>query len=293
MTARRWRKPGPWATPVLVVVEVAMVWSGWLSLGAAVLVGLGVEALLWVTAVSRTVVGVRRFRAGRASGRDGWSAMEDALAAMVPRRAARLLLIEPRLWISLARWVTGRHDGRRREGAFSYDGALRPVLWVAVALVVVEGGAVEVILAFATRSTLWVIVSLCVHGYAVLVLLGMLASFITRPHLLEKDVLRVRDGVFTEIVLPMVAITGVRQIVRPNFGRSGLKIDPDGHGALLAHGDATIELTLDPTAPVDIRPTPRPCLEAITALTVTADDPPELIRQLNEQLQRSPAGRHR
>ncbi len=280
MTRRWWRRIGPWATPLLVAVEVVLVWSGLLQVGTAVWVGVAIEALLWVTAASRAVVAIRLFRAGRVAGVDGWVAAEDALAAVIPRRAAHVLLLEPRLWISLARWVTGRHEAARSAGTFGYDAALRPVLWAVVGVVVVEGAAVEFVLALAGTRTVWLIASMAVHGYAVLGLLGVLASFATRPHLLDGDVLSVRDGVFNELIVPLAGITGVRRVSRSNFGRSGLKIDRAGH-ALLAHGDATIEITLDPAQPVTVVPTPRASNGPLATLTITTEDPRELIRQVN------------
>src|SRR5262245_33254720 len=86
---RVWRRLGPWATPVLVVVEVALVWSGVFQVRTAIVVGLVVEALLWATAVSRTIAAVREFGRGRSGGLDIWQALEDGLAQLVPRRVAR------------------------------------------------------------------------------------------------------------------------------------------------------------------------------------------------------------
>lgn len=275
------RRIGPWATPVLVAVEAILVWSGLLSFRTAVAAAVGLEALLWVTAISRAVVGARRFRADRAAGVDAWVAAENALAAIIPRRAAHLLLIEPRLWVCVVRWATGRHDGTRSAGAFRYDAALRPVLWAALGLVIVEGTAVEFVLALAVPGTVWLIVSLTVHAYAVFGLLGILASFATRPHLLEGDLLRVRDGVFSEVLIPLDAITDLRRVRRPNVGRSGLKINNASRNALLAHGDANVEITLNPARPVSFRPPALPDGGSIDTLTITAGDPISLVREVN------------
>ncbi len=277
MIARVLRAAGPWATPVLVAAEVVLVWSGLMAVRTAVVVVIGVEVVLAVTVAGRAVVAIRRFRAGRASGVDGWAAAEDGLAAMIPRRAAHLLLIEPRLWISLARWISGRHDGRRAPAAFRYDGRLRPLLWVAVALVVVEGAAVELVLALTVHQRIWLAVSLALHLYAVFGLVGILAGFATRPHVIEGGLLRLRDGVFTEILVPTDAIRRARRAGRPSFGRSGPKVH--GRRMLLAHGDADVELTLDAGQPITVIPSVE-LSGIVDTLSITVDDPGGFLEQL-------------
>lgn len=100
---------GPWLVPVLVVVEVALVATGHLGLGAAVAIVVGVELLLAMTAIQRTAAAGRRFRAARHAGQDGWASAEDAVAELLPRRLARIILLEVRLWTCLFTWAAGRH----------------------------------------------------------------------------------------------------------------------------------------------------------------------------------------
>lgn len=166
MIWRWWRRVAPWATPTLVVLEVILVWSGLLALRTAVAVGVGLEMLLSVSVASRIFAGVREFRTVRDGGADGWQAAEQSLAQLVPRRLARLIVIEPRLWVCLGRWVTGRHYRRRNIHGYRYDAALRPLLWAVVGLVVIEGTAVDVVLAFTTAGSAWVWLSVGVHAYA-------------------------------------------------------------------------------------------------------------------------------
>lgn len=270
------RRIGPWLTPALVAVEVVLVWSGRLGLGAAIGIGLAVEALLWITAVSRVVVGLRRFRAGRAAGGHVWQAAEDGLAALVPRPLARVILVEPRMWVCLVRWVTGHYP---RTG-FRYDAGLRVLIWTIVGLVVVEGTIVELLLGLVLPGSVWVWVSLGLHLYGLLALLGFLASWATRPHLFDDHGLRLRDGILAELVVPYAAVVGVRAARRPNFGRSGLKIN-DGAG-LLAHGDATVTLTLDPTSPIAVAG--RPGSLPLDYMAITADEARKFVDALRARV---------
>lgn len=273
-----WRRVGPWATPLLAVIEVILVTSGVLAVRTAVIVGVVIETTFWVTALSRTTAAVRRFRSERTKGLDGWVAAEDALAQVVPRSVARVLLIEPRLLSCLVRWSTGRHEGRA-PGAFSYHRGLRPLLVTIVALVAGEGAVVETLLALLVPGSPWVWVALGVHAYALVWLIGFLASLVTRPHRIGPDALFVRDGIFSELQIPYGAIVGVRIPRHANFGRSGLKVDPAWATVILAMGDANVELDLDPTAEIHRSGASTPlCLRT---LYITVDDPPIFVRDLH------------
>jgi hypothetical protein len=266
------RRVGPWLTPALVAAEIALVASGALGVRTAVGIGLGVEALLWLTVASRVIGGLRRFRVGRAAGLEVWAAAEDGLAALVPRPLAKVILAEPRLWVCLARWAAGRYP----TTGFRYDAGLRGIIWAGVALVVVEGAIVDLLLELLLPGSVWVWVSLGLHLYGLAALLGFLASWATRPHLLDEHALRLRDGIVTELSIPYSAVTGARVARQPNFGRSGLKTD-DGAG-LLACGDATVALDLDATRPLSV-PNQSGSV-SLASLAITVDEPRTFIAAL-------------
>lgn len=278
---RMWDRAGPWLTPALVAVEVVLVWSGPLSLRDAVVIGLACEILLWLTIAGRAIAGLRRVRAGRAAGMDGWQAAEDGLAQVIPRRAAKIVLFEPRLLVCLARWLTGRHDARA-AGAFGNDRWPRILIGGAIGLTVVEGAVVDLVLALALPGSVWVWVALGVHLYGIVWLLGFYASYVTRPHLLDDQKLRVRDAVLTELVVPYAAIPRARAVTTPNFGRSGLKVDEARKAATLAFGDATVIIDLDPAQPVEIAG--RTDSVSLTSLTITADAPRDFVRALRSRI---------
>lgn len=187
----------------------------------------------------------------------------------------RALLIEFSLFGSLLRWILRRHDGRQPL-AFGYGRSLRPLLFVLLALTIVEGGVLEFVLSVLLPGTSWPWVSFALHDYALLWILGLIASLTTRPHLLGPDTLRLRDTVFTEIVLPLAAIVSVTPARRSGFGRTGLKVD--GDTAVFTHGDTTITLHLDPAAVTD------PRLAGVTRLDITVDDPARFRSRCSEML---------
>ena len=60
-----------WLLPALIVVEIVLVWTGWLDLGTAIGVTVAVEVLLVVVAGRQFFVAVRGATAG--SARRGWT----------------------------------------------------------------------------------------------------------------------------------------------------------------------------------------------------------------------------
>src|SRR3954451_17706968 len=91
--------------PLLVLANVALVWSGALQAGEVILVGAAVELALLVVASRQVFVAAGRYRRDRAAGRDLEWALEDGLAVLLPRRVARVAALEPRLWVCLYRWI--------------------------------------------------------------------------------------------------------------------------------------------------------------------------------------------
>lgn len=275
MVRRWWRRFGPWLVPALIVIEVALVLSGRLDFGTAIIVVVALELLLGLAAIGRIVTAIRSARAARSAGVDGWTAAQDGLARVVPRPLARVILTEPRLLVELFRWLTGRHDAHA-VGAFGYQQSMRLLIWAMFGLVVLEGAIVELVLALLLPHSVWPWIALGVHIYGLIWLAGFYASLVTLPHRLGERELRVRDGVFGEVVIAYSAITRARCQRQSNMGRSGFKIT--GRAALLAYGDATVT--------IDLAPRPRILVNGElletepSTLSITVDKPQEFVRAL-------------
>ncbi len=154
------------------------------------------------------------------------------------------------------------HRGSTGE-AFGYGRSFRPLVYVLLVMSIVEGLVVEFVLAAVLPGTFWPWLLLALHLYGVLWILGLLASLTTRPHLLGPDSLVLRDSAFSELTIPLSAVTSITAVARPNTLRSGLKVD--GDTALYAYGDANIAVHLDP---VD-----DPRLTGVRHLHLTMDEP--------------------
>ena len=268
-----------WIVPLVVLVEVILVWSGTMDLSDAVLVVVGLEALLFLIGLAGFVLVVRRYREERKAGLDPWRALEDGLSLVLPRAAARLILKEPRLFACLLRWTFRR--ARLAEGEFSYHKrsllrALMPLLVVSapMELVVVH------VLALAFSPWGWLKWALLVLGiYATLWLLGLYASLVTLPHRLEETGLRLRHGILAEGFVPYKEIDEVVRTARkaPVSG-DGLSHAPAEDALYLATGsktDLTLRLKNRHSVAGFLKESNPACL-----LHLAADEPEQFVQQI-------------
>lgn len=271
MTRRVLERTGPWLIPAVVVGDVVLAATGTVATTSAVVAGAILEAVLWALVVWRVVAGMRRFGAARAAERDQWLAAEQALAALMPRPVARLVLLEPRLWTCLIAWVT-RRPVRAGPGAFGYARGVSLVLLAASGLVVVEGAVADVVVGLALGpGSPWTVLVLAVHVYALAMLLGLRASFVRSPHVVDATAIHLRDAVLGTVDIPRGAVLAVGPGHRSHLGRSGIRVDPGTGSALLAFGDANVLLRLDPAHHLVVNG--EPCPTPVTELWLTVDEP--------------------
>ena len=157
------------------------------------------------------------------------------------------LLFELALYRSLARWVVRRPDIPQGSTGVGYARLVGPMLWLWIFGSATEVVVFEVILR--SIDAAWaeaVRLPLLVLGVWGLVwMLGLLASYRTRPHLLDDERLVVRAGARTWIEVPRRAISAVqaREHELPGSLRS---VHQDGELLLVGvSGRTNLELVLD------------------------------------------------
>ena len=156
------------------------------------------------------------------------------------------LLFELALYRSLARWAARRPDVPRGATPIGYSRLVTPVLWLWIFASTVEVVAVELVLRSLDHPWATALrVPLLVLGiWGVLWMMGMLASFRVRPHLLSNAELLVRSGARTWLVLPLGAVQSTRRVEHelPGVIRS---LHVDAGLALVGAGSRTnLELSL-------------------------------------------------
>ena len=124
------------------------------------------------------------------------------------------LRVELALYRSLARWVARRPDVPEGAVAIGYARLVSPMLWLWIFGSAVEVVVVEVVLRHLDQP--WAAglrMPLLVLGvWGVLWMLGMLASYRVRPHLLTDTELHIRSGALTWVVVPLHAIGTTRTV---------------------------------------------------------------------------------
>ncbi|MFC0545811.1 hypothetical protein [Kutzneria chonburiensis] len=151
---------------------------------------------------------------------------------------------------------------RRRSLGFHYGRSFRPIILVLLVLTIVEGVIAELVLGYLLAGTFWPWLTLALHVYGLLWVLGVLASLEVRPHVIEDDALVLRDSAFSQLSIPLSAVRSFSKISRAGVLRSGLKVQ--GDVAMFAYGDANIT--------VHIEPVDDPRLAGVRQIQFTVDD---------------------
>lgn len=274
-----------WSLPLLVAAEIVLVRLGIFGLREVVLLVIGIEVLLLLLGTSQLFAATRRYRRGTAGGLDRWAALEEGLAVVLPRSVAKIVVLEPRLWVCFVRWALGRR--RYSEEEFSYH--RRSPLGMLVVMVLLVS-PVELLLLHLLIPWTWLKILLLVVGiYGAFWVLGFYASLVTLPHRLEEDGLLLRYGVFARGFVPyadVVAIQRDRKVLSKGelFGDvEGLRVLPDEDTACFAIASKTdVLLKLNHARSMEklLRSTP-----PVNCVRFAVDEPEDMVRRLRQQIE--------
>jgi hypothetical protein len=204
------------------------------------------------------------------------------LLRRLPGLLREALLLELALYRSLARWVARRPDEPPGATPIGYSRLVAPMLWLWIFGSAVEVIVVEVVLrhldqpwAAALRALL-----LLLGIWGVAWMLGMLASYRVRPHLLTDTELRARSGARTWLVVPLAVVESTRPVEHelPGVIRS---LHVDEALALVGAGSRTnLELVL--TRPTTVSTSKGEVTVSRVGLWV--DEPREIAAQIRPRL---------
>ena len=196
--------------------------------------------------------------------------------------AWKALRLEITLYRALGRWLVRRPEVPAGTEPIGYSRLVAPMLWLWI-----FGSAVEVVVLDVVLSRWWtpLRVPLLVLGVWGLVwMLGMLAAYRVRPHLLGEEALQVRDGIHARVDVPLERIGSVRPVDHelPGLLRS-VHVEGEGDGATLMVGVGSrtnLELVL--TGPTTLQTPNGPTTVARVGLWV--DEPREVAETLRRRL---------
>lgn len=267
--------------PVVVLVEAVLVLSGRMELADAVLVVVGIEALLMVVGIGGVILLVKRYRQDRKAGLNILQALEDGLSIVLPSTVARLVTHEPRIFAALFRWSFRRV--RLEEGEFSYHrrSLLRSLIPMMVFVVPVELFVVH-LLAYIFSPWGWLTWALLIlEIYAFFWLLGLYASLVTLPYRLEETGLRLRHGVFAEGFIPYSQIAEVaRKEGKAPSSTDGLQHAADEDALYLATSGKT-DVALELHTPATVRGFIKESAWA-SRICLAADEPDRLASEIGK-----------
>jgi hypothetical protein len=162
----------------------------------------------------------------------------------------RLVLAELRLYAVIVPWLLRRKDVPSGGQAWPYAALVTPVLWLWVFGSATEVVVLHLILPWETVRLVADVIGI----WGLVWMVGLLAAYRVRPHVLLPDQLRVRNGVQHDIAVPTRDILSAvaREVELPSAMRS-LHVAEDGearHVSVGVSGRTNVVLTLRPGTPL-------------------------------------------
>jgi hypothetical protein len=149
--------------------------------------------------------------------------------------ASALVRHELRLFVSLALWMARRTHQTRRGQGFGYARGEGPLMFGLAFVCVIESVTMSVLLRDLPAVHTPVLV---LDIYTVVLVVGMHAANVVRPHVLDADSLRIRRAAHVDLRVPLHHITGVRRELRASHQRTEGELDL----AMGARTTVTLEL---------------------------------------------------
>lgn len=184
------------------------------------------------------------------------------------RVANALVRHELRMLASLALWAMRRTDGTEGGRAFGYARGQSAMMWGLAFVCVVETVGMSVLLRDLPVAHTVILV---LDVYTVLLVVGLHAASVVRPHVLGSGVLRVRQGLHTDLRVPLERIASVRRELRATHRQADGELDL----VVASQTSVTLELT-EPVTHVSLLGRRRP----VRTLRFHADDADALVRAL-------------
>lgn len=199
--------------------------------------------------------------------------MRAALALV--RRAIRF---ELGLWKSLYRLVFRRPRAAGPDAqAFTYADILKPVLIGFIVVSAIEIPIAHMLLPWKTAQ----IISIILGVQGLFWMVGLTASLIVYPHVLNDSGLRIRYGVGIDFTIPWDAMETIRTRIRSLPKSRTIQYDENGVLAIAVSSQTNMDVVI--RYPINV-PLPKGPSEPISELRFYADDPSALMARARENL---------
>jgi len=264
----------PWLSVVMAVMLLTLYLTGRVEgpLALGLVAALEGGLLLW--ALWSLYKSVKGFRSAVG---DPWKGLEKALSDVMPAPAARLLVMEFRLWDSLYAWMRRRPLG---SDAFAYHSRspIGLVMGIVLLTTPLEIAVIELLIPWP-----WLrIVTLVLALYAVLWLIMLFASLRSIPHRLTPEGLDLRYGALAGAFIPYERIAEAHvMMAQPPKTGDGLQV-VDDKAYLAVGGETNLVVRLSEPMSLDKTLGQTPPVQEIHFVT---DEPKRMIERLVARLQ--------
>lgn len=273
------------ALPLVLLVDIALAVSGVLDPGLALIVGLSLEAVALAFGARQVVAMVLHYRRGRAAGLDVEAALEDGLAVILPRPAARVLALEPRIFIHLWDRLFRRRPLATNEFAYHKRSPVGPLLGLVLFTTPIEVFLFELLIPWAWLRVLLAVLAV----YGLVWIAGYASSLQTLPHRVGAEELRLHYGLLGRVTIPYGAIeaVGLAPIKMLGNRSEGVYVLKDKEvGYFAVGGKADVVLYLRTPVPIERAVSASP---PVRTLYVAVDDPAGFVGAVRERLAGGPA----
>jgi hypothetical protein len=268
------------ALPLVLLADIALAVSGVLDPGTALAVGLALELVALAFGARQVIAMVLHYRHGRSAGLDVEAAIEDGLTIIFPRPVARVIALEPRVFVNLWRWMFDRHPLRANEFAYHKRSPVGPLFGLILFTTPVELLLFELLIPWAWLRVLLAVLAV----YGLLWIAGYASSLRTLPHRVDAGALRLHYGLLGRVTIPYEAIESVELAPIKMLGNrsEGVYVLTDkqvGYFAVGSKADVLLRLR----APVRIERLTSDS-PPVRQIYVAVDDPAGFVRLVRERL---------
>jgi hypothetical protein len=268
------------ALPLVLLVDIALALSGVLDPGTALVVGLTLELVALAFAARQVVAMVLHYRRSRSAGLDVEAAIEDGLTVIFPRPVARVIALEPRVFVNLWRRLFDRRPLAAHEFAYHKRSPVGALFGLILFTTPVELFLFELLIPWTWLRVLLAVLAV----YGLLWIAGYASSLRTLPHRVGEESLRLHYGLLGRVTIPYEAIESVELAPIKMLGNrtEGVYVLKDKQvGYFAVGGKADVLIRLREPVRIERLTTDSPPVRQIYA---AVDDPAGFARLVRERL---------
>ena len=276
MFFRRGRR---WMAPLVMIITLLLIRAHVFTPGAALIMTGAIEGVTLLLGSLQAARAIRLIAQRHHAGVDIWEALTESIALFVPRPLARIIALEPRIWLSIFIWLFRRPRPSAITFAYAGDSVLG-IFLIAAAF----SAPIEVLLVEALIPWGWLRLGLgLLEIYTIVWLLGYWASLAVLPHRLDVTRLMLHYGLLLDAAIPYTNIaTIIRERRTAPTEREGYSSVAERQELALVIGGAT-NVTLTLQAPQTfsglLRQTP-----PVTTILLKVDEPDRFVAAITQRL---------